>query len=298
MGLQGGNEVLDLRIDPHIAGHRGAADPLGGPDGSGEVLALGGLRESGDLAGGIAGGQRDGPDVGAVAPTLVVTGERFLFVMGLALANRQDLVGARGIGRRGQRSPGGRVGAARRTQRGGGGLGDVAAGGMPIGRLQDLVVPQHPRQGGIGDVVLDLGVVPVEQRDRFGGSLPRPATGAVGVDRGLQSLPDIAVPRQGRVQLAAPRRRLHSGSARVPGHRGQHQGKYDDKPTRCPHRPKVPPRVRDSGPVSTASSAVSRYWRRICAARAQMASRSCCLSAGCGPSRTSARARRAIRASR
>lgn len=53
-------------------------------------------------------------------------------------------------------------------------------------RLQDLVVPQHPRQGGIGDVVLDLGVVPVEQRDRFGGSLPRPGTGAVGVDRGLQ----------------------------------------------------------------------------------------------------------------
>ena len=87
------------------------------------------------------------------------------------LPSRRDLVGAGRSGLGGQRRlPVGQA-AARASA---GVVGEVAAGGVPVpARGGGSSVAQQPEHGGVADVVLDDGVVPVEDGDGLAAALSR-----------------------------------------------------------------------------------------------------------------------------
>ncbi len=190
VGLQRLDEVDHLLVDLDVVGEPGGgAHGLRGARRVVGVLRVGGPSEGADVLGGVAGlelghpgiggveGQGDGSAPGRLArPRLALVVDADELVRALRVEARlEGLAGVRG---------GVTGGVEGRSGLGG----EMVAGGAPVlvERLAHLVVPDHPEEGSVSQVVLHDGVVPVEHGH---GTVPRVERRA-GDAQGLNHLVD------------------------------------------------------------------------------------------------------------
>src|SRR5678810_491756 len=107
------------------------------------------------------------PRIAWLETSMVEVGERGCTARGLAVVDGEDLVGARRIRAGVEWLARPRI-ATRLCERIGGRVREEAAGLPPISfrRRDEFVVSERVERHGIAEVVLDDGVVPVEERDR------------------------------------------------------------------------------------------------------------------------------------